>query len=55
MEGLIPDKYDEILGLSKQGYSAVVLCAAGYRDESDDAASQAKVRYPTEEVVSYID
>ena len=55
MEGLIPAKYDEILGLSKQGYSAVVLCAAGYRAEDDDAASQAKVRYPTEEVISYID
>ena len=55
MEGFVPSKYDEILGLSNQGYSAVVLCAAGYRSEGDDAAYQAKVRYPTEEVVSYID
>ncbi len=55
MEGFVPSKYDEILGLSDQGYSAVVLCTAGYRAEDDDAADKAKVRYPTEEVVSYID
>lgn len=55
MEGFVPAKYDEILGLSEQGYSAVVLCTAGYRDAGDDAAYQAKVRFPTEEVVSYID
>lgn len=55
MEGFVPAKYDEILGLLEQGYSAVVLCTAGYRDEGDDAAYQAKVRFPTEEVVGYID
>ncbi len=55
MEGFVPSKYDEILGLTDQGYSAVVLCTAGYRAEDDDAAYQAKVRYPTDEVVSYID
>ena len=55
IEGFVPAKYDEILGLAKQGYSAVVLCTAGYRAEDDDAAFQSKVRFPTEEVVSYID
>ena len=55
MEGFVPAKYDEILGLSEQGYSAVVLCVAGYRSEEDEAASQAKVRYEKEEVVGYID
>ena len=55
MEGFVPAKYDEILGLGEQGYSAVVLCIAGYRDEGDDAAYQAKVRFPKEEVVGYID
>lgn len=55
IEGFVPAKYDEILGLTEQGYSAVVLCAAGYRSEGDDAAYQAKVRYKKEEVVGYID
>ncbi|WP_121971590.1 NAD(P)H-dependent oxidoreductase [Leptolyngbya sp. BC1307] len=55
MEGFVPAKYDEILGLPEQGYSAVVLCTAGYRAEDDDAADQAKVRYKTESVVQCID
>ena len=55
MEGFVPSKYDEVLGLPDQGYSAVVLCTAGYRAEDDDAADKAKVRYKTEEVVGYID
>ena len=55
MEGFLPDKVDEVLGLPEQGYSAVVLCAAGYRSEADRLASAAKVRYKTEAVVQYID
>ena len=55
MEGFVPAKYDEILGLSEKGYSAVVLCVAGYRAEDDQAADQAKVRYQTDQVVEYID
>ena len=55
MEGFNPTKYDEILGLSAKGYSAVVLCAAGYRADDDKYATLAKVRYPTEDVIDYID
>ncbi|MGB7412879.1 MAG: NAD(P)H-dependent oxidoreductase [Thermosynechococcaceae cyanobacterium] len=55
MEGFLPDKFDEILGLPEQGYSAVVLCTAGYRAEDDRTADMAKVRYETEKVVQYID
>lgn len=55
MEGFIPDKVDEVLGLPSQGYSAIVLCAAGYRSEEDRSASAAKVRYETADVVQYID
>lgn len=55
MEGFIPSKYDEILGLPGQGYSAVVICTAGYRSEEDRAAGLAKVRYETDKVVQYID
>lgn len=55
VEGFVPAKYDEILGLSETGYSAVVLCVAGYRSEDDKAADMAKVRYETDRVVEYID
>ena len=55
MEGFMPDKVDEVLNLPTQGYSAVVLCAAGYRSEEDRLASAAKVRYATETIVQYVD
>ncbi|MEL6160900.1 MAG: NAD(P)H-dependent oxidoreductase [Cyanobacteria bacterium J06623_5] len=55
MEGFIPSKYDEVLGLAAQGYSSVVLCAAGYRADDDKTADMAKVRYETETVVAYVD
>ncbi len=55
IEGFNPAKYNEILGLTTKGYSAVVLCAAGYRATDDKYATLAKVRYPTEDVVDYID
>lgn len=55
MEGFEPDKYNEVLGLPAKGYSAVVLCALGYRADDDRYATLAKVRYPTEDVVDYID
>lgn len=55
MEGFVPAKYDEILGLTNKGYKSVVVCAAGYRAEDDKYADSPKVRFPTEEVVQYID
>lgn len=55
MEGLIPAEYDKILGLPEIGYSTVVACCAGYRASDDKNATRPKVRYPTEEVVTYID
>jgi len=55
MEGFNPSKYDEILNLSNLGYSSVVLCAAGYRAEEDQNTQKPKVRFPTEQVVEYID
>ena len=55
MEGFIPAKFDEILDLNRQGYSAVVICAAGYRAEDDQHARDPKVRFPTENVVQYVD
>ena len=55
MEGFIPAKFDEVLGLRDQGYAATVLCAAGYRAADDKYADLAKVRYETEDVVQYLD
>jgi nitroreductase len=55
MEGFVPAKYDEILGLKEKGYASKVICALGYRSQEDKLAKQKKVRYETEEVVQYID
>jgi len=55
MEGFVPDQVNEILGLSEQGYAAVVLCTACYRAADDKYAEMAKVRYKTEAVVQYVD
>jgi nitroreductase len=54
MEGFIPAKYDEVLGLSELGYQSVLLCPTGYRAEDDQYASLSKVRYPSEEVIQYL-
>lgn len=55
IEGFIPPKYDEILGLSAKGYMPVVVCAAGYRSADDKYATKPKVRFATTEMVEYID
>jgi nitroreductase len=55
IEGFIPPKCDEILGLVGTGYRSVVLCPAGYRSTEDKSANRPKVRYETSAVVSYID
>lgn len=54
MEGFEPAKYDEVLGLSEQGYTAAVLCPAGYRAEDDKSASRPKIRFRFEDVVQYV-
>jgi nitroreductase len=50
MEGIQPAKYDEILGLDKQGLSTVVVAAAGYRAETDKYAALKKVRFDKADV-----
>ena len=54
MEGFDPPQYDQILGLTEQGYAAVVACPAGYRAADDHSADRPKVRYESEEVVQFI-
>ncbi len=51
MEGIEPAKYDEILGLDKQGLGAVVAAAAGYRAATDNYSQAKKVRFPRDEVL----
>jgi nitroreductase len=54
MEGFNPAKFNELLDLDAQGYSAVVLCPAGYRAEDDKYASLPKVRFPMDAMIGYI-
>lgn len=54
IEGFMPDKYDEILGLPEMGYHSVVVCAAGYRSEEDKYANLPKVRFPLEVKIQHI-
>lgn len=39
MEGFVPAKMDEALGLATRGYTTAVLCPAGYRSEDDRYAT----------------
>lgn len=54
LEGIEPAKYDEILGLTARGLTAVVAAAAGYRAASDKYATAKKVRFPKTEVLTQI-
>ena len=53
MEGFVPAKFDEILGLNEQGLRAVVCCPAGYRSAEDKYASFAKVRWAKDQVIEH--
>lgn len=54
MEGIVPEKYDELLGLPSDGYGTVVVCVAGYRAADDKYATLPKVRFLAEDVVRHI-
>jgi nitroreductase len=51
MEGFDKEKYDEILGLTEKGLTAVVLCPVGYRSEEDAYATLPKVRWDKDAIV----
>ncbi len=51
MEGFLPEKYDEILGLKAKGLGSVVIATAGYRSTEDAYAGAAKVRFDPKDVI----
>jgi nitroreductase len=54
MEGIQGARYDEILGLGEQGYTALCVATAGYRSDKDPYAGAAKVRFPRAEIVAHV-
>jgi nitroreductase len=50
MEGIVPAKYDDILGLTARGLATVVVGTAGYRAPDCTYASAKKVRFDREDV-----
>jgi nitroreductase len=54
MEGIEPAKFDEILGLTAMGYTALCAGAAGYRSAEDPYAAAAKVRHRAEDVIVHV-
>ncbi|TYP74301.1 NAD(P)H-dependent oxidoreductase [Aquimarina intermedia] len=53
MEGFIPEKYDEILNLSENDLSSVLVLPVGYRAEDDMFSKLQKVRRNMGETVIY--
>lgn len=54
MEGIVPAKYDELLGLPEKGHATVVAATAGYRAEDDKYARMPKVRFETADVIEHV-
>ena len=54
MEGFVPEKFDEQLGLSDSDYTATAICALGFRAAADKYGDLAKVRYPESEVFEFV-
>jgi nitroreductase len=54
IEGMEPERYDEILGLASQNLATVVACVAGYRAQDDRHALLPKVRFKKERVIQYL-
>jgi nitroreductase len=53
MEGFDAAKYDELLGLDKDGLTTSVLCPVGYRSGDDLYATLPKVRFEAKDIVEY--
>jgi len=55
MEGFEPEKYNEILGLSKQGLHASVIAPIGYRSDEDKTQYNPKIRKPLNDLFIHFD
>ena len=53
IEGFSPSEFDRLLELESSDYRSAVVCAAGYRDQADAYASQAKVRFEASELIEH--
>lgn len=51
MEGFIPEKYDEILKLSQQNLTSVLVLPVGFRAEDDYMKDLKKIRKPMNDVI----
>lgn len=51
MEGIQADDYDQLLGLSEQGFHTVLGCALGYRSDDDKYATMPKARFAKSDVI----
>jgi len=54
MEGFLAPKYDELLGLTAEGLTAVLVCPLGYRMADDPYAPRKKVRFAASEIVRHV-
>jgi nitroreductase len=54
LEGIEPERYDEILDLRSSGYRTRVACALGYRSPEDKYAIAPKVRFGKERIIHYL-
>jgi nitroreductase len=54
MEGIVREKYDNILGLREQGLTTAMAAALGYRAGNDKYASLPKVRFQREDVITHL-
>ena len=51
MEGFVPSKVDEVLGLAKMGLRSVLMCPVGFRAKDDNYADIKKVRFDSSKVL----
>ncbi|MFI5305393.1 MAG: NAD(P)H-dependent oxidoreductase [Nitrospiria bacterium] len=54
MEGIIPEQYDQILGLTDSPYGTIAVLAVGYRAEDDKTQFAKKVRFDLNDVISVV-
>lgn len=54
MEGFVPEKFDEILGLKQRGLKSIVAIAIGRRSQNDKNQFLAKIRRPIHEIVEIV-